>query len=162
MYLDITEDINIGFRKIDNILSFKKGTGILIAMDSKARSSIWHDIRTNNRGKDMEEYLSANNLFVMKKDSERTTFENSRGKSNIDLTITYSHLLPILHKWECSEEESCSDHRIFTFSIGKYTPQNKENIYEGTKLIIKEENFKYFEEHIIRELVEKYLKKHHH
>lgn len=88
MYLDITEDINIGFRKIDNILSFKKGTGILIAMDSKARSSIWHDIRTNNRGKDMEEYLSANNLFVMKKDSERTTFENSRGKSNIDLTIT--------------------------------------------------------------------------
>jgi hypothetical protein len=41
----------------------------------------------------MEDYLSANHLHILNEDSDNTTFENRRGKSNIDLTIVNKAML---------------------------------------------------------------------
>jgi hypothetical protein len=51
MYFDITEKIGRELDKIDEILDFTKGNGLLIAVDSKTRSTTWHDSQTNKRGK---------------------------------------------------------------------------------------------------------------
>ena len=52
MYLDIERDINVDLAKMDNILSFTRGDGLLIAMDSNARSTMWHDtVRTQRKRK---------------------------------------------------------------------------------------------------------------
>lgn len=150
MYLDITEDINIDLSKIDAMLSFSEGTDLLIAMDSNARSSMWHDTITNNRGRDLEDYLSAHGLFVMNENRDITTFENSRGRSNVDLTIITGHLMPMLHQWMCGEEESCSDHKIITFSIGKYTLQDNGNIVGGMKFIVKDDRLADFGEQVVK------------
>jgi len=53
-------------------------------MDINARSVTWHDKTTNNRGKQMEEYIISNQLFMLKEPSTKTTFANRIGKSNIE------------------------------------------------------------------------------
>jgi len=55
-YVDITKDIEINIRKIEDIVIYSKGQGLLIAADSNARSKTCYDIRTNQRGKTLEEY----------------------------------------------------------------------------------------------------------
>jgi len=51
MYFDITEEIEKVLEKIDQIMEFTKGNGLIIAVDSNARSAGWNDIETNKRGK---------------------------------------------------------------------------------------------------------------
>jgi hypothetical protein len=58
MYFDITEEIDGKAVKIDEILKFNKGSGILITMDSNSRSTARHDNQTNPRGKTLEEYIN--------------------------------------------------------------------------------------------------------
>jgi len=55
MYFDITEEIERGLEKIDKMLEFTKGNGLIIAADSNARSAAWHDTKNNKSGKTMEE-----------------------------------------------------------------------------------------------------------
>ena len=57
MYFDITKEIERELEKIDEILEFTKGNGLVIAVDSNSRSTAWHDIQTNKRGKIMEEFI---------------------------------------------------------------------------------------------------------
>ena len=81
-------------------------------MDSNSRSTTWHDVVTNYRGKEMEEFLTYNQLHIINEGSAMTTFQSSRGSSNIDLTIANNPILAAIEDWEILEEESCSDHNI--------------------------------------------------
>ena len=157
IYMDITEDINLDMRKIDNMIIFTKGLGMLLAMDSNARSSMWHDVLTNARGKQLEEFISANNLYLINEDSSSTTYESSRGKSNIDLTVTNSHLVSEVQQWEITQEESCSDHRIITYSIGKHAVLSQRQNFQSMQFIIKEERINYFYEILTKELGKNFL-----
>jgi len=48
---------------------------------------------TNPRGKKLEEYLASRHLHIVNEESERNTFHNKIGSSNIDLTITNDNLI---------------------------------------------------------------------
>lgn len=62
MYFDITTDIDKELDKIDQILEFTKGNGLVIAVDSNSRSVAWHDTQTNKRGKTLEEYIISKSM----------------------------------------------------------------------------------------------------
>jgi hypothetical protein len=64
------------------MLQYSKGSGILIAMDSNSRSTVWHDYQTNARGKTLEEYLISGDLNIMKEESELITFHSRKGKQH--------------------------------------------------------------------------------
>jgi len=49
MYLDIKSEITEDLHNIENTQRLAKGRGLLVAMDSNARSKTWHDV-TSNRG----------------------------------------------------------------------------------------------------------------
>jgi hypothetical protein len=49
MYFDITKEIERELDKIEEILDFKKGNRLLIAVDSNARSTTWHDSQTKGK-----------------------------------------------------------------------------------------------------------------
>jgi sugar/nucleoside kinase (ribokinase family) len=100
MYFDIKEEIERELDRIDQILEFTKGTGLIFVIDSNARSAVWHDTQTNKRGKTMEEYITSKSLYIMNEESERTMFHNRRGSTNIDLTIVNDQLLKGLNNWE--------------------------------------------------------------
>ena len=57
MYFDIKRSIEIDLKKMQAIITYAKEMGIIFAIDSNARSTTWHDILTNKRGKVMEEFL---------------------------------------------------------------------------------------------------------
>jgi len=108
MNFDVTKEIETELDKIEEILEFTKGNGLVIAIDSNSRSTAWHDSQTNQRGKTLEEYIISKNIYIVNEESELTTFQKEIGRSNIDLTIVNNQLLKALKKWEISEEESCS------------------------------------------------------
>ena len=56
MYLHISEEIDERAAKVDEILKYNNGSGIIIAMDSNSRSTGRYDNKTNARGKTLEEY----------------------------------------------------------------------------------------------------------
>ena len=145
MYFDIEKQID-NFQRIDEIMAFAKGIGILIAMDSNSGSNAWYDTTTNARGRNLEEYLSSNQLHIMNEESERTTFNSSRGTRNIDITPVNNQLLAKLSGWKISEEESFSDHLIIQYSVGHCHHCRNELHFYGTRYIVKEENYINFDE----------------
>ena len=158
MYFDITEEIERGLKKIDQMLEFTKGNGIIIAADSNARSAAWHDIKTNKRGKTMEEFIISKGLYIMNEESEWTTFHNARGKSNIDLTIVNSQILQVLTNWEICEEDSCSDHSIIKFSIRQNRKQDRQQHNYGIRYVINEQTLSRFERNLIVLVTTKFQK----
>jgi len=48
--------------------------GLLLALDSNARSKIWSDTHTNSRGRAMEEYIITRDLLMVNVDSDVPTF----------------------------------------------------------------------------------------
>ena len=154
MYMDITEEINSKIGKVDEILKFGTGYGILLAIDSNSRSQAWYDKQTNLRGRTLEEYLISRDLNIMNEQSELTTYQSSRGRSNIDLTITNNSILKNLKDWEISMEDSCSDHNIIKFSLEQDNNYGIQYTYTGMKYITTEENYNRFE-HNLQEAIEK-------
>jgi hypothetical protein len=106
MYCDTEEPIENDLKKKDETLQFASGGRILMTADSNARSKTWHDVETNPRGRKMEEFLASSQLHIIDEESGRFTFNNSRGVSNIDLTVTNNNLIGTIGDWEIGEEES--------------------------------------------------------
>jgi hypothetical protein len=95
----------------------------------------------DSRGKKLEEFLVATHLHIINEHSERNTFSNTRGVSNIDLTITNNNLLKHVLDWETSEEESLADHNYIKFKLSTNKGYNKINAnkFNNTKFYIRED-----------------------
>jgi len=129
IYFDHEEQIENKFHKIDEIMSFINGGRILIAADCNARSKTWYDVLTNSRGKKLEEYIASKQLHIINEIIERSTFLNSRGSSDIDLTVTNDKQISDVIGWEISTEESLSDHNYLKYKIcvgGTYKPKKRQ------------------------------------
>jgi hypothetical protein len=138
LYFDINRPLDTDMQKIEATLVHAKGAGVIIAMDSNSRSTTWHDVITNRRGKILEEFLMSKQLHIINEESCYTTFQSSRGASNIDLTVTNNQALDIVQEWVISDQESCSDHSILKYVLGNGTSQwtgvNTEGVrYKVTK-----------------------------
>jgi hypothetical protein len=138
IYFDYHEPIENSIRQLEKILNFIKGEKIVIAMDSNSRSTTWHDVLTNSRGKLLEEFFASNQLHVINEDSPRTTFLSSKGSSNIDLTIVNNQMLAEIMDWEISEDESCSDHNIIKFNLHFANEKAQKHYMQGIRFILKE------------------------
>jgi dihydroxyacetone kinase-like predicted kinase len=79
MYFDREKPIEHDLGKMESALKH--------ATDSNARSTLWYDKLTNARGRILEDFLTSKQLYIANNDSNNTTFCNSLGTSNIDLTI---------------------------------------------------------------------------
>ena len=60
MYFNSGRDIEEDTRQLEKVLDYTQGNGVIIAVDSNARSKMWHDTITNQRGKILEEFLICN------------------------------------------------------------------------------------------------------
>jgi hypothetical protein len=168
IYFDYEEQIENKFHKMDEIMRFINGGRILIAADSNARSKTWHDVITNCRGRKLEEYLASKHLYLASKqlylaskhlhlineESERSTFHNSRGSSNIDLTISNNNLLSDVSGWEVSSEESLSDHNYLKYKIGAGVTNGHKNDYktQSIRYVLKEIKLHVFDQKLVQEM----------
>ena len=72
MYLDINQHLHDNMIKIEAIKQHAEGAGILLAMDSNSRSTTWHDMQTNTRGRILEKFPTSNQLHILNDDSDYT------------------------------------------------------------------------------------------
>jgi len=75
-------------------------------------------------------------LYIANEQSCYTTFQNSRGASNIDLAILTE--IKLIQEWAIHDKESCSDHNIIHYVLGNeaFRPEvtnNKERRYAVTQ-----------------------------
>ena len=126
-------------------MDYTKGNGLIIAVDSNARSKMWHNTITNQRGKILEEFLICNDLYILNEATETPTFQSNRGSSCIDLTITNNRLVRYVSDWICGVEESCSDHNIVTFKISNVNSGKGEMNYMGVRYITTQEDYQMFD-----------------
>jgi hypothetical protein len=102
MYFDINRQIEYDLNKMKAIMQHAKVTGTILAIDSKARSTTWHDHITNLRGRILEEFLVSVQLHILNEDSNLTTYLSSRDCSNIDITFTNNSIFRAVEEWEIS------------------------------------------------------------
>ena len=128
MYFDLEDEIENNFNKMDELMRFVKCGRILIAVDSNSRSKTWNDSKKKNAlGTKMEEYLVSKHTHIVNEESERPNFFNSRGSSNIDLTIANNNLVAEVTDLEISNEDSLSDHNYIQYKISKGGDCNQNN-----------------------------------
>jgi hypothetical protein len=144
VYFDSRKDIEEDIRQLEKVMDYTKGHGLIIAVDSNARSKMWHDTVTNQRGKILE-FIICNDLYVMNEATETPTFQSNRGSSHIDLTITNSKLVRFVSDWTCGEEESCSDHNIVNFKIASVNNGKGKINYTGVRYITNKVDYKTFD-----------------
>ena len=142
MYCDSHRDIEEAIRQLEKVMAYTKGNGLLTAMDSNARSKVWHDTITYPCGKILEEFLICNDLYVLNEATATPTFQSKRGSSHIDLTITNSRLVRYVSDWICGQEESCSDHNILNFKIVSVNNGEGKMNYMGVCYITNQEDYK--------------------
>jgi len=65
MYFDIGRQIEVDLSKIEAVLQHANGAGVILAIDSNARSASWHSSTTNARGRTLDEYLMSKLLYVL-------------------------------------------------------------------------------------------------
>jgi hypothetical protein len=132
-YFDINRPLDTDMQKIEATLAHAKGAGVIVTMDSNSRSTSWHDVTTNRRGKILEKFLMSKQLHIINEESCYTTFWSSRGASNIDLTFTNNQVLDIAREWVISNQESCSDHSILKYVLGNGTSRLTGVNIEGVR-----------------------------
>jgi hypothetical protein len=135
MYFDITRLIEEDLKKLQAVLTHANGTGTTFAIDSNARSTTWHDVMANKRGKKLEEFLIGNHLHIANEESCNTTFQTSHGANNIDLTIFNKTAIKYLLDWTIYNPESCSDH-IIQYTLGDEAFQATESNNSGKKYTV--------------------------
>jgi hypothetical protein len=60
----------------------------------------------------VEEFIITHQLYIANEESCHTTFQNSRGASDIDLTILNNTAIKLIQEWGMHDKDSCSDHNI--------------------------------------------------
>ena len=105
MYFDRGNPLGPDLAKIEAILQHTKGLGVIISMDSNARSTLWHDTLSNSRDNELVEFITSSQLHIMNEESSNTTFCNRIGHSNIELTLINSKLLRRISGWEICDDE---------------------------------------------------------
>lgn len=83
----------------------------LICADVNAFSQRWFSRITDGRGELVEALIDNHNLSLHNKKSRFKTFTGSRGKTNIDITISSSDI-NCVENWTVIQGETTSDHAI--------------------------------------------------
>ncbi|XP_073991827.1 uncharacterized protein [Rhodnius prolixus] len=95
----------------------ERGLQLLIGCDANSHNEVWGSSGTNQRGKYLLDFISANNLHVIN-EGEEPTFHNSIRREVIDLTLGTNFVSTLVRNWHVSGVPSLSDHMYIRFDIG--------------------------------------------
>jgi len=149
MYFDIGRQIDVDLLRIEAVIKHANEVGVLLAIDSNARSASWHNPITKSVGSTRDELLMSKQLHILNEKGLNTTFRNRRGVSNIDQTITTNQPLSAVAKWEINYQESSSDH-IIKYVIGQSDCNRESEDLKDARYLSQKENYVIFKENFIQ------------
>ncbi|KAL1463852.1 hypothetical protein WDU94_015552 [Cyamophila willieti] len=110
---------------------------LIFGGDVNARSMLWHDLRPERfcpRGVLLENLLASERLLVANQSGWPSTFCNTDGESNIDLTLVNSvALLRRMKNWTVHEGAVTSDHRLIIYDVCGWEQEVRNEARYNTK-----------------------------
>lgn len=116
-YLQYSEAVDRYTQHLEKILLSLQGQEIILCLDANANSTAWHSKTTNERGEKIEDLIQQHRLFTANTPQRTLTFDNTRGMSNIDITLNTNAIAKKLKNWRIHQYQTISDHNIITFEI---------------------------------------------
>ena len=141
-YLSPNSDLNTFKSQLNHIKSAINNIKVdyfVISVDSNAHSRVWFDLNNDNRGEEILDFISENNLILLNNNKNIPTFETIRGqtvcKSSIDLTLISMNAIRRVNDWHVLSEDSQSDHKFIEFKFNETTEkiQFKTTLKYNTK-----------------------------
>lgn len=120
-------------KSVDDIIKKVNSRRIIITMDSNSKSDLWFSGETDENGKIIEDFIMANNLYILNEPNNPPTFFSVSGQSNIDITLVSENMLRNVSGWRVLENCSTSDHNMIIFDVKM---ENRE-----TRKMIKEDKY---------------------
>lgn len=140
-YLDYIERVN-------NMFGNQR---LVFAMDSNAKSTLWYEDTTDDKGRDLVELIAQTRLACINLPERLKTFSSSNGESNIDLTLASASVDRDIANWEVHESWTTSDHRAITFDIRKGAEASGQD-YVSRRYNIKKMNWELYDDFVRRRL----------
>jgi hypothetical protein len=132
-YFPPTENIEIGIPQLEKVLNRLNGKKTIIGIDANAKSPLWNSRSTDDRGEALEAVIAQYGLHIVNKPGQAYTFETTRGRSNIDITLASPELILLVKEWKVHEDRTSNDHRILEtrLDLGKHNspPHQQERRY---------------------------------
>lgn len=105
-------------------MDLSQGSRMIIAGDVNAKSVLWHNIEGDTRGDKMEEFIEANNLALLNRAGQPSTFSTLNGQANIDITLT-NNFVNLIANWSVEEEWCSSNHRAILMEVRNAINSNR-------------------------------------
>lgn len=104
-------------KTIEEIISKLSINKVIIAMDANAKSEMWFSGETDDKGKDLEDFIMTNNLYTLNKPKNPPTFSTGYGELNIDVTLVSENMLRYIKDWRVIEHSTSSDHNLIVYDV---------------------------------------------
>ncbi|KAG5865317.1 hypothetical protein JTB14_022215 [Gonioctena quinquepunctata] len=118
--------------ELQNVVRQYRGTPVLLLGDFNAKSNTWHSKTTNNRGAQLEDWISANNLHVLNEPDQPFTFHSLNEEDNIDISIASGNMLELTKEWSVKAEVIESDHGPIFMTYRNHKPRGYDEEEEGS------------------------------
>jgi len=112
-YFQFSDPTQASVNALQSILDEVSG-GVIVCADVNARSTVWHDIKTDNRGDIVVEFISQNDITVQNRPGYPPTFRN-RGTACLDVTLTLKNVR--VANWSATHDLTSSDHALISFDL---------------------------------------------
>lgn len=133
-------------KKIEKILGIIKSNDVILTMDANSKSLTWFSGETDERGRILEEFLMSNNLYILNRPSEVSTFCRVNAESNIDITIAGDTMVNRIKNWRVDSSCTTSDHNLILFELEEGLNSRKFLKKEKSYNIKKADWTKFYEE----------------
>ncbi|KAG5868859.1 hypothetical protein JTB14_011687 [Gonioctena quinquepunctata] len=134
VYCEWNRDLGPRIDELQNVVRQYRGTPVLLLEDFNAKSNTWHSNTTNNRGAQLEHWMSANNLQVLNEPHQPFTFHSLNEGDNIDISIASGNMLELTKKWSVKAEVIESDHRPILMTLCKPRTEGYDEEEDGSEI----------------------------
>ena len=110
---------------LDSLIDCIPTENLLLTLDAKAKSVLWHADKTDEKGALVEELIIAHNLTVLNQPNNPPTFTNAKGQSNINITIATAALARHVKTWKVDTFCTTSDHNLIIIELQMDIKSNK-------------------------------------
>jgi hypothetical protein len=117
VYCQYSMPISSMLNNLKLVLNKISGNQIIIMMDANAKSEWWFSKESDDREREVEEFIAAHRLRVVNEPNNPPTFMTTRRESNIDITLTSENLTRSVKDWKVDVACTTSDHNLILFNI---------------------------------------------
>lgn len=117
-YFQYSEGIEGHLAQLDKVLEGCGNNMVIIVADANAKSPLWFNEVSDEKGRKLEEFILMYDLTVCNTEHALTTYDNTRGAiSNIDVTLSKGLGQYTVERWNIERQSFLTDHRLVTFGI---------------------------------------------